>query len=425
MERKICVMGLGYIGLPTAAMLANHGHQVIGVDINSQVIEAINRGQIIIEEPQLDILVQKAVNSGKLVAQNIPDEADAFIVAVPTPLKSDKSADMSHVIHAMSALIPFLRKGNIVVLESTSPVGTTSGLILPLLAQTGLVPGEELYLAHCPERVLPGRILIEIVENNRIIGGINKLSAEKAREIYQDFVKGNIYLTDASTAELCKLMENTFRDVNIALANELAILCEHLGINVWDVIDLCNKHPRVCIHHPGPGVGGHCLAVDPYFIVEKAPDIAKIIATARNINDNMPHYLADRIFKILEKSENPSKVTIFGATYKANIDDTRESPILALISLLDEKQVNVSLFDPHLWTGPHLEEDLKEAVSKSDLLILAVDHYQFNELPFSEMKEWMRRPVVLDTRNFWDRKVLENLGYTYLLLGMGASMEFN
>ena len=264
-KKKICIIGLGYIGLPTAAMFATHGHKIIGVDINKNIVDSLNHGRITIEEPYLDILVQAAVTSENLVARTQPEEADVFIISVPTPINKDKTADLSAVKAAAESIVPFLREGNIVVLESTSPPRTVQDILLPILKKSGLDIGTQILVAHSPERVLPGKILIELVENNRIVGGINQTSCEAVRDLYRTFVKADIFLTDATTAEMCKLMENTFRDVNIALANELAILCEGLGINAWEVIKLSNKHPRVNIHQPGPGVGGHCLAVDPWF----------------------------------------------------------------------------------------------------------------------------------------------------------------
>ena len=255
-QKTICVIGLGYIGLPTSAMFATHGCKVIGVDVNEKIVNALNKGEITIEEPYLDIMVQAAVRSGNLIADTRPREADAFIIAVPTPITKEKKADMSYVVAATEAIVPYLKRGNMVILESTSPPGTVEELMLPILEKSGLKIGEELYVGHSPERVLPGKILWELVNNNRIIGGINRISAEKIRDLYKIFVKGEIYLTTVRTAEMCKIVENTFRDVNIALANELARICERLGINVWEVIELANKHPRVNIHQPGPGVGG-------------------------------------------------------------------------------------------------------------------------------------------------------------------------
>lgn len=417
---KICVIGLGYIGLPTSAMFATHGCQVVGVDVNEKVVDALNRGEITIEEPYLDIMVQAAVRSGHLKAYTVPQEADAFIIAVPTPITEDKKADMSCVISAAEMIVPYLRKGNIVILESTSPVGTTEDLLVPILEKSGLKIGEELYVGHSPERVLPGKILWELVNNNRIVGGINQQSAEKIRDLYKIFVNGEIYLTTASTAEMCKTMENTYRDVNIALANELAKICEKVGINVWEVINLCNKHPRVNLHQPGPGVGGHCLAVDPWFIVEKTPDLAKIIALSRETNDSMPQHVLAKIDDILKDIEGIKKVTILGITYKPNIDDIRESPIIKLIELLDERiDYEISVYDPYMKAHKYQAKDIVTASENSDLIVLAVNHDDFNNLPLLDMARVMRNKNFFDTRNFCNRHDIENKGFKYFLLGEG------
>lgn len=418
-KKKICVLGLGYIGLPTAAMFATHGHEIIGVDVNTEVIEALNQGRIIIEEPYLDIMVQAAVTSGNLVGKTKPDYADIFVIAVPTPIKPDKTADMSYVISAAESIIPFLRKDNIVILESTSPVGTVNELIIPILSKSGLVIGEELYVAHCPERVLPGRVLIELVENNRIVGGINRKSAELVKEVYKIFVRGDIFLTDTTTAEMCKLMENTYRDVNIALANEVAKICEQMKINAWEVIELCNKHPRVNLHQPGPGVGGHCLTTDPFFIIERVPELAKIIPLSRETNNSMPEYVVERIQEALKQVSAPRKITILGATYKPDIDDVRESPISKIIDILGQKNFKIALLDPHIKSHPYLEKDLYKAVEDSDLLLLAVNHQQFKNLPFEEIGKLMKTPIIFDTRNFYESSYLQKLGFEYILLGRG------
>ncbi|HDK7155666.1 TPA: UDP-N-acetyl-D-mannosamine dehydrogenase [Clostridium botulinum] len=417
MKSKICIIGLGYIGLPTSAMFASHGHEVIGVDVNEKVVNALNKGEIIIEEPYLDILVQAAVTSGNLKAQLKPCEADAFIIAVPTPITKDKKADMTYVKAATESILPYIRKGNLVILESTSPTGTTEEVMKPILEKSGVKIGEELFLGHSPERVLPGQILMELVNNNRIIGGINRKSAEKIRNLYSTFVKGEMYLTTATTAEMCKMMENTYRDVNIALANELAKICENIGINAWEVIQLCNKHPRVNLHQPGPGVGGHCLAVDPWFIVDRVPELAKIIKLSRETNDSMPHYMANKIDNLLGNVEGKKKVTLLGITYKPNIDDMRESPIVELIELLEEKSYEISIFDPYVKEYKYLEKDIKTACTNSDLVVLAVNHNEFKMLPLKDMKSKMRSNFILDTRNYLDRKLVEDNGFNYELLG--------
>ena len=419
-NKKLCVVGLGYIGLPTSAMFATHGYQVFGVDLNEKVVDALNEGKIVIEEPYLDILVQAAVRSGHLKADTKPCEADAFIIAVPTPMKEDKTADMSYVISATEMILPYLKEGNIVILESTSPTGTVENILVPILEKSGLKIGEELFVGHSPERVLPGKILWELVNNDRIVGGINRISAEKIRDIYKIFVNGEIFLTTATTAEMCKMMENTYRDVNIALANELAKICEKTGINAWDVIKLANKHPRVNLHQPGPGVGGHCLAVDPWFIVEKNPELAHIIKLSRETNEGMPEFVAGKIKSIVGEIKK-TKITILGVTYKPNIDDMRESPIMELVGLLKEDGVDLNIYDPHVDIEGFKDMSLLEACTGSDLVVLAVNHDVFNDLSFPDIKKVMKRANVLDTRNFLDGELLKGLGFNYYLLGNGEN----
>lgn len=417
-KKKICVLGLGYIGLPTAAMFATHGHQIVGVDVKEEIISALNNAKITINEPYLDIMVQAAVTSGNLVAQNVPEKADVFIIAVPTPITEDKKADMSYVVSAAQSIVPYLEEGNTVILESTSPIGTVKELMVPILEKSGLTAGREFFVAHSPERVLPGKILIELVENNRIVGGINKKSSEIVRDLYKTFVKGEIFITDATTAEMCKMMENTYRDVNIALANELAVICEKAGINAWEVIGLCNKHPRVNIHQPGPGVGGHCIAVDPWFIVEKFPEDSQMIYMARNNNDRMPQHVLDRINRILENVDGKKRVCILGATYKPDVDDTRESPIIHLIELMEEQGgFDIRVFDPYISGHRYLHREIDSATAGSDLLILAVNHKAFEKINYHSISECMRNRNIFDTRNFIDRKNVEGLGFKYFLLG--------
>ena len=416
-KQKICIIGLGYIGLPAAAMFTSNGHKVIGVDINNKVIDALEKGEVIIEEPYLKNMVEQEVVSGNLIASKKPQEADSFIIAVPTPLTKDKKADMSCVKKAAESIIPYLRKGNIVILESTSPTGTVKNLIIPILKKSGLKIGEELYVGYCPERVLPGQILFELVNNNRIIGGINRESAEKIKDLYQTFVKGEIYLTDTTTAEMCKIIENTYRDVNIAFVNELAKICENVGIDVWKVIELCNKHPRVNIHQPGPGVGGHCLAVDPWFIVERNPELARIIKLARETNDSMPQFIFNKIENILKNIKSSKKITILGITYKANIDDTRESPIIDLIKLIEKHNYKISVVDPCVKEFRYKVENVAEAAKDSDLLVLAVNHKDFKELDFDTLAKKMRNRIILDTRNYFNKNIVERKGFRYYLLG--------
>lgn len=434
-KKSICILGIGYIGLPTAAMFASKGHRAIGVDLNEKIVDALNNGKITIEEPGLDELVRTAIASGNLKGSTQPLASDAYIIAVGTPINEDKTADLRAVKAAAEAIVPYLKKGDIVVLESTCPPGTVTDILVPILEKSGLDADKDLFVAHCPERVLPGKILTELVENNKIIGGLNKASCEAVKELYTSFVKGGLILTDATTAEMCKLMENTFRDVNIALANELALICEKLGINAWEVIELSNKHPRVNLHSPGPGVGGHCIAVDPWFIVEKQPVLSKIIHLSRETNDGMPAHVRDLAVVMLngrfadgtqgipekEILSEPKKVLILGITYKPNIDDIRESPILKLIDLLKaEEDISVAVYDHHADTKYSSEIDLYKAAEGASLIILGVNHSEFADVDFTRIKALMKEPNILDTRNFWDGRKLKNMGFNYYLLGKGS-----
>lgn len=377
-KKSICVLGLGYIGLPTSAMFASHGHKVYGVDLNAEVVKALLKGEVIIKEPYLDILVQAAVTSANLEAGSAPKEADVFIIAVPTPITPDKKADMTYVEAATRSIVPYLRKGNIVILESTSPTGTTDELLVPILEESGLQAGVDFLLGHSPERVLPGQILMELVNNNRIIGGINEDSSEAIKQLYSTFVKGEMFCTSAKTAEMTKMMENTFRDVNIALANELAIICEKIGISVWEVIQLANKHPRVNIHQPGPGVGGHCLAVDPWFIVEKVPEEARIIRAARETNDGMPAHVYRHLLNTLPAG---STLTVLGVTYKPNVDDVRESPIMELIHLIRaDGKFKLKIHDPFVKLDEDYHATVESAIRESDLAVIAVNHDAYKGL---------------------------------------------
>ena len=416
MKKKICIVGLGYIGLPTATMFSCYGHKVIGVDVNEKVVNNINKGKIIIEEPNLEELVEDVVKKGNLIASILPKESDVFIISVPTPIKDDKTSDMSYVISATKSIVKYLKEGNIVVLESTSPVGTTEEVVKPIIEESGLKVGRDIMLGYCPERVIPGKIIYELKNNDRVIGGIDKKSAEEIRKIYKTIVDGNIYLTDCKTAELCKLMENTYRDVNIALSNELLLICDKLNINVWEVIEYSNKHPRVNLHTPGPGVGGHCLAVDPWFIIEKEPELSNIIKSSRLLNDSMPEYVYNKINKILQKDKS-KKITILGITYKANTDDMRESPIIKLIDKLLKNNYNVKVFDPYIKDFQINCQSILEACKDSDLLILGVNHDYFKNLPLDEIKTTMKGNLILDTRNFLDKEEVEKSGFIYKLLG--------
>lgn len=418
MKKSICVIGIGYVGLPTAAMFASKGHKVIGYDLNKKAVDALNKGEIIIEEPGLEDLVKQVVAEGNLVGTTeCPVGCDVYIIAVPTPINEDKTADMSYVESATRTIVPCVRKGAIVVLESTSPPRTVLDLMLPILKETGLKIGEELLVAHSPERILPGRVLEELRTNSRIVGGINEKSSLEVKKIYESFVEGEIFITTSTTAEMCKLMENTFRDVNIALANELAKMSEELGVNCWDVIRMANQHPRVNILQPGPGVGGHCIALDPWFLVEKSKN-AKLIHQARLNNDSMPEFVMNKIDKILGGLKGKN-VTLFGVTYKPNIDDIRESPIMHLKDMLEANGANIRVCDPHAAEKVANNFEMYDACKDSDIVVLGVNHDQFKNVDFNKMADNMKNKVILDTRNFWNRDEVTGAGIEYVLLGEG------
>lgn len=360
---KISVVGLGYIGLPTAAVIASHRVEVIGVDVNPDVVETINQGLVHIVEPDLDAIVKNTVCEGYLHATTKPQKADAFLICVPTPFKNHYQPDTSYIEAAARAIAPVLEAGNLVILESTSPVGTTEQLSawLQEMRPDLRFPGGEfteydISIAHCPERVLPGQVIRELVENDRVVGGLTDHCANAAIELYKIFVKADCIATNVRTAEMCKLVENSYRDVNIAFANELSLICDKLQINTWELIQLANKHPRVNILQPGCGVGGHCIAVDPWFIVAKTPQLANLIKTARSVNNEKPRFVCDKIAE-RAKAKNTKEVIILGLTFKPNIDDTRESPAIEIVKLLFASGFQVNVYEPHLHTLP--EEILK------------------------------------------------------------------
>ncbi|MBW3110896.1 nucleotide sugar dehydrogenase [Bacillus sp. MCCB 382] len=399
--KKVCVVGLGYIGLPTSAIFAKAGIEVVGVDVSERVINLLNKGEIHIEEVGLPELIKEVVADGRLKGSVTPEKADAFIIAVPTPIHEDNSANVDYVISATKAILPYLEKGNVVIVESTIPPRTMDDVVAPIIKEHGLDPYKDVYLAHCPERVLPGRILIELIENTRIIGGVTPEASSKAAEVYRTVVTGDILETEAVTAEMSKLMENTFRDVNIALANELVKISAKLGVNAHDVIELANRHPRVNLHQPGPGVGGHCLAVDPYFIVEKAVEESPLIQTARTINNSMPEFVVEQVSRLTCELEAP-KLAVFGLTYKGNIDDVRESPALDIAQMLvDDQRFNVSVYDPHVRDEqvPFTLDSFEDAVNGAHLVVILADHNEFKELDLKKLKAHMKTPVVFDTKN--------------------------
>jgi UDP-N-acetyl-D-mannosaminuronic acid dehydrogenase len=424
MFNKICVIGLGYIGLPTAVMFANHGVKVHGVDINEHTIKLIGNKQLHIEEEGLEEKLISAVDSGNLTVSTTPEEADVFIIAVPSPIRDDKSANLEYVRSATKAIVPYVKPNNLIILESTVPPRTVEDVMIPVLEETGYKIGEELLISHSPERVIPGKVFKELVQNDRIVGGINLRSAEATRDLYKVFVKGEIHLTDATTAEMVKVMENTYRDINIAFANELAKISENVGVNVWEAIKLANYHPRVNIHSPGPGVGGHCIAVDPWFLYELQPDLAHMIHLARTTNDNMPKYTAEKVKQTLtNKGITHGRVAVFGLAFKGNIDDMRESPSLQVLQYLHELGINYTTYDPHITENqlPTQTQNVQEATAHADMILVLTDHNEFKSFDPTEIEGAMRTKLILDTKNCLDRMKWEASGFEVLLLGSSKS----
>lgn len=417
---KVCVIGLGYIGLPTASILATSGFKVIGVDNNRAVIEKVSNGMTDIKESGLQVLVEAAAKSGSLKSQMEVEEADIFIICVPTPISGTikKKTDLSFVKQVAESIVLKLNKGNLVILESTVPPGTIEDILKPILEKSGLNVGNDFYLAYCPERVLPGNLLNELIRNDRVIGGIDRKSAELARKVYEKFVEGEIYLTDAKTAEFVKLMENTYRGTNIALANEFALISEKLGINVYEAIKLVNKHPRVNIHNPGVGVGGHCIPIDPWFIVEKAPELSKLIPVAMEINEKMPLHTVSLVvdaFSEAKKELKGSKIAVLGVAYKGDVNDARESPAIPIIRKLKELGAIVTIYDP-LVTDFQFElvKELNKAVSNADALVIVTDHSEFKEMDLEVIKELMNdKPILVDGRNI----IQNNKGFVFRGIG--------
>ena len=415
----VSIIGLGYIGLPTAAVLASKKVKVVGVDVNQHAIDTINQGKIHIVEPELDNLVREAVQNNYLKAVKNPEKSDVFMVAVPTPFKDNYEPDLSYIKSAAKSIATVLERGNLVILESTSPVGTTEKMMewmsearldlsFPKFGDDKFIA--DIAVAHCPERVLPGQVVRELVENDRIIGGVTTQCAERARELYKIFVEANCLITDCRTAELSKLVENSFRDVNIAFANELSLICDKLDINVWELIKLANRHPRVNILQPGPGVGGHCIAVDPWFIVDSAPDEAKLIRMARLVNDNKPNFVLNKIdcaVSLIGKSKTELKIACLGLAFKPDIDDLRESPALSImrkISLMGFSEV--LLAEPNIFALPEEFKDKErlvslvladEAIRAADIVVLLVDHTPFKSIDLGLLSG----KQIIDTRGIW------------------------
>ena len=409
--RRVCVVGLGYIGLPTAAVIADRGTPVLGVDVKRRVVDTVNAGEIHIVEPDLHQVVERVVAAGRLVASTTPEPADAFVIAVPTPTDADHRPDVRYIRSAAESIAPVLAAGNLVVLESTSPVGTTEMLVETLAAArpdlsfpTDGGGFADVSVAYCPERVLPGRVLTELVRNDRIIGGITPRCAERAAELYRLFVEGECVETSARTAEMSKLAENACRDVNIAYANELSMVCDTLGIDVWELIEVANRHPRVNILQPGCGVGGHCIAVDPWFIVHSDPQNANLIRTARRVNDRKPHYVLEQVRSACRGLERP-KVACLGLAFKPDIDDLRESPAVQIVrDLADAGDATVLAVEPHIDELPAaladagvVLVDFTDALAVADVVVLLVDHTAFTTVDADLL---VGKPVI-DTRGQW------------------------
>lgn len=408
---KVCVVGLGYIGLPTAAFIASKGIKVTGVDVNPAYVEAINSGEVPFFEPGFEALLKQVVDDGLLEACSDQVEADAYIVCVPTPFRDDHKVDVKYINAAAEAMAPHLRPGALVVLESTSPPGTTEGMaehIISLRPDLSLDETDEnaIFVAHCPERVLPGQIMEEMESNDRVIGGLTPKGGELARELYATFCTAELLVTDATTAEMAKLTENSFRDVNIAFANELSLICDRLGIDVWELIELANHHPRVNILQPGPGVGGHCIAVDPWFIVSSVPEQAKLIRTAREVNDGKPEWVIEQVAQAVEMKK-ANTVAALGIAFKNDIDDLRESPSLNIVKQLAEThpELDIRVVEPNVGVLPnHLEkvsnlrkQSLEEAVKESEIVLLLVNHKEFISLD----RNLLRGKTVIDTKGIW------------------------
>lgn len=411
--KKICILGMGYIGLPTASMLANNGYEVLGIDADNKIVEKLNSGKIHIDEPDLNELFLKAFKNGRIKISKEISKCDVYIIAVQTPLNHQNKADLSYVVSASEMIKSFVEKDNLVILESTSPPGTTRNVVSEIIFNgKGLKAGDDYYLTFCPERVLPGKIVNELINNDRIIGGINEISALKAKEIYSSFVKGDIYLTNLETAEIVKLAENTFRDINIAYANELTLICSEYKVSVWDVIKLANMHPRVNILNPGPGVGGHCIPVDPWFLIEGIEKGSTLIEKSREINNSMPVIISKKIIEIVGKYENP-KVTFFGISYKENVGDTRESPAITIYNELTRNKIKVAIFDPLVSTTKYKISDLEESLSGSDLLLLFVGHKIFRDIKLENISVLMRNKNIFDTKNFYNKAEVSSLGFNY------------
>ena len=398
---KICILGLGYIGLPTALLFANNDNEVVGVDVSERVVATLQQGKMHFEEQGFQELLDSAMLKGTFRASTQVEDADVFLVAVPTPFDTEfRMADLKYVLSACEMIVPNLKKGNLVIIESTIPPKTCEKRVRMILERSGLKASQDFYISHCPERAIPGNTLHEMVNNDRVIGGLDEKATEMTRDLYSCFVKGNLYLTTSTTAEMIKLMENTYRDVNIALANELSMLAEEYNINIWEAIEIANKHPRVNIHKPGPGVGGHCIAIDPWFLTENANN-SSLITLARNINDSMPIHVLKKVKEMVKGIENPV-ITVFGVAYKGDIADTRATPALKFIKLAEKEGFTIKIYDPFVKEFEYPILSLEEAVEGSDCIVVLTDHSEFGKINLKDYAKAMSNFLVLDTRNIID-----------------------
>ena len=413
---KICVLGQGYIGLPTALLFANNGHEVVGIDVNKRVVDTLKAGKMPFEEKGFQELLDGAIAKNAFRAESLAEEADAFLVAVPTPFDSEmRMADLKYVVSACQMIAPHLRKGNLVIIESTIPPKTCGKQVKQILEKSTLKMCEDFYVSHCPERAIPGNTLHEMVYNDRVIGGVDEKSTQLTADLYSSFVKGNLHLTTSTTAEMIKLMENTFRDVNIALANEFAQIADDYGIDVWKAIEIANKHPRVNILKPGPGVGGHCIAIDPWFLTENANN-SSLIMMSRQINDSMPQYVLKMVKEMVVGIENPT-ITVFGVAYKGDIADTRATPAKKFIKLAEKEGYKVKIYDPFVkeWSYPIL--GLEEAVEGSDCIVVLTDHSEFRDMDPREFCGKMHKLNVFDTRNVISKNLWDKNGFSVQTIG--------
>lgn len=417
-QPTVCVIGLGYMGLPTAALFATHGYKVTGYDVDKRKIASLAKGEVYLDEPGLKELVEKSLKAKTLTPSSKIVQSDVYVIAVPTPLhETAQRSELKFVILAAGAIAGVLKKGDLVILESTVPPKTSEKMMIPILESSGLTAGIDFGVSHCPERAIPGNTMHELINNDRVIGALDDASAKKTKKLYESFSHGHIHLTDLTTAETVKLMENTFRDLNIALANEFAKISEQIGISVWEAIHLANHHPRVKILQPGPGVGGHCLAVDPWFLTEDSID-ARLIRAAREINDSMPAHVVGHAEQMLDGINHP-KVAILGAAYKPNVDDSRESPSTRILELAKKRGWQVGVHDPHVIHYAHDLIPLDDALKGADLMILATHHDAYRDLTPDYVRGLMRACQVLDTRNYIEPEIWRNAGFNVRVLGRG------